>query len=326
MRLKITYVLKCIGRGGGCRVVLEHVARLAARGWPAEVWHMTGSAEWFGRPVPCRRFSDPIELCGVRGIKVATWWETAPWVARSLAPGDRGYYLVQDLDEETYEGRESSSTYGLGLRPIVEGRWVERQLRERYCVSPAWVGIGIDCETFRANGAARDTHRIFAQARPRSGGPADLKGWGLTHEVMRGVARANHLTSAITFGVERMRSLRFLPHRHMRGPTDSDLSAAYASSGVYLMTSRHEGFGLTAAEAMACGTPIVCTRAEGNEEFCLHGTTALVAAKHDVDSLVQYCLQAQHGECAELAARARDLIRGSYRWDPVIDRLEEIFA
>ena len=59
------------------------------------------------------------------------------------------------------------------------------------------------------------------------------------------------------------------------------------------MTSTHEGFGLTAAEAMASGCPVVATRAHGNEEFCIDGVTALVAAAGDVEQLARHCLRLQ---------------------------------
>src|SRR5207245_324906 len=92
------------------------------------------------------------------------------------------------------------------------------------------------------------------------------------------------------------------------------------------LTSTHEGFGLTAAEAMACGCPVVATRAHGNEEFCIEGRTALLAAPGDIETLAQHCLrlQADPRLAGELAANGRSLIQG-YTWDRVIDRLETEF-
>jgi glycosyltransferase involved in cell wall biosynthesis len=42
---------------------------------------------------------------------------------------------------------------------------------------------------------------------------------------------------------------------------ESDLPSLYATSDVYVTPSPYEGFGLTALEAMACGTPVVCADA-----------------------------------------------------------------
>ena len=45
------------------------------------------------------------------------------------------------------------------------------------------------------------------------------------------------------------------------GPVDdSDLCALYSAARVYACPSLYEGFGFTVLEAMACGTPVVCSR------------------------------------------------------------------
>jgi len=41
---------------------------------------------------------------------------------------------------------------------------------------------------------------------------------------------------------------------------DADLPALYSGAQVAILASRHEGFGLAAVEAMACGTPLIANR------------------------------------------------------------------
>jgi GT2 family glycosyltransferase/glycosyltransferase involved in cell wall biosynthesis len=335
----IVYVLKTAGLCGGVRVVLEHVSRLQQRGHNVCLFYVDGSVDWFSRPVPARRFGHAQALCQalaeVRGIKVATWHETAPWVAGSLRSGDRGYYLVQDIEESYCTTPEESQrvlqTYRLGLRPITEGTWVSAQLRQRFGLDPVFVSIGLDFEVFGEQSAQRDPHLIFTQARTCSGGGAAgfrLKGWDTARAVAQRCRCANPQTSLLTFGLEEQHPVPSeVPHVHIKAPADAELAKLYGRAGLYLLTSTHEGFGLTAAEAMACGCPVVATRAHGNEEFCLDGQTALLADPGDVETLAQHCLRLQSDPrlAGELAANARALIQ-RYTWDRVVDRLEAEFA
>src|SRR5262245_16094026 len=104
--MRIIYICPFAGLCGGTRVIAEHVSRLAARGHAAEWWGLYSGPAWFPRAVPYRQFANT-DLLGnalrsERAVKVATWWETASWVATNLQEGERGFYLVQDIDQHTY--------------------------------------------------------------------------------------------------------------------------------------------------------------------------------------------------------------------------------
>ncbi len=335
----IVYVQTVVGLCGGVRVILEHVSRLRARGHRVAVWCVCGDASWFPREVPVVPFESVDKLRAAltrfRGVKVACWHETAPMVAESLQPGDRGYYLVQDIEEWYSETPEqitaARKSYQLGLRPISEGLWVERQLRERFGLNPIQVHIGLDLETFQPRGGERRPDQIMTQARTWSGGVgagSRIKGWDVARKVIERCRELNPDTSLLTFSLEdKPRFDDSLSHQHFKYPSDDELAQKYSTSGLYLLTSRHEGFGLTAAEAMACGCPVVATRADGNEEFCIDGVTALTADPEDVERIVRHCrcLQTEPEFASELAASGRRFIM-QYTWDRVIDRLEAEFT
>lgn len=54
---------------------------------------------------------------------------------------------------------------------------------------------------------------------------------------------------------------------------------------VVVLPSRFEGFGLTAAEAMACGKPIVAFAVDGLKEVVEHGITGLLIPPLDTSSM-----------------------------------------
>jgi GT2 family glycosyltransferase len=336
--LDIVYVLKNAGICGGVKVVMEHASRLRARGHNVCVYYLGGSGEWFGRLVPMIQFDNEellkAALLGFRGIKVATWHETASWVADSLRPGDRGYYLIQDIEDSYCSGPEETAralqTYRLGLKPITEGIWVRDQLKERFGLDSVYVSIGLDFDVFQPRPLQREPHRILAQARTWSGGGpmgAQLKGWDTMRNTVLRCWQLNPRTSLTTFSVEERRDFpKGLPHLHLQIPSDDLLVQQYCKAGLYLLTSAHEGFGLTAAEAMACGCPVVATYAQGNEEYCIDGYTALMAPAGDVEQLAQRCVSLQNDPAfaAELGKNGRRFIL-EYTWDRVIDRLESEF-
>jgi glycosyltransferase involved in cell wall biosynthesis len=77
--------------------------------------------------------------------------------------------------------------------------------------------------------------------------------------------------------VERVRS-----GLHLIGPVDpGDLPAIYNLADCLVHPAWYEGFGLTPLEAMACGTPVVCSDAASLPEVV--DNAALLVAPGDVD-------------------------------------------
>lgn len=91
------------------------------------------------------------------------------------------------------------------------------------------------------------------------------------------------------------------PHPRMIpiGTPDRDgLVAAYQSCDLLLFPARVEGFGIVAAEAGACGRPVVTTAATALPEVVEHGVTGWLCRMDDVDDFATRVRQL--GEDAEL--------------------------
>ncbi len=65
--------------------------------------------------------------------------------------------------------------------------------------------------------------------------------------------------------------------------TRDELRDAYRKADIVLFPSRFEGFGYAVAEAMACGTPVVTTRASSLPELLDDGVTGRLCTIDDVD-------------------------------------------
>lgn len=333
MASQVIYVLKSCWQGGGVKVVLEHVSRLRARGHDAKVFYLTHPPDWFERSVPAYQFGRVKDLTdalrAASGIKVATWFETAFWVSECVNPGDAGYYLVQDI-EDSYAVRPEHkefilSTYRLGLKPITEGKWVEQELLNRFGLKSVNVGIGLDFNTFQpVQHVNKDPFCVLTQCRVWTAGPEYLKGWSVGRRAVESAYLQDKRIRLMSFGIEDAQQVRFgLPYQHLQKPDDDHLNELYNHAALFLMSSGHEGFGLTAAEAMAAGTPVVCTRAQGNEEYCVHGETAMMANVGDHETLAKHIrfLIDNPDRAAEMAAKAKEVIK-RYNWDDVTDKLE----
>ncbi|HEY3079662.1 MAG TPA: glycosyltransferase family 1 protein [Chloroflexota bacterium] len=66
---------------------------------------------------------------------------------------------------------------------------------------------------------------------------------------------------------------------------DPDLPALYSAASVYVLPSLYEGFGIPVLEAMACGTPVVCSTASSLPEVA--GDAALLVDPHDPGAIAE---------------------------------------
>lgn len=65
---------------------------------------------------------------------------------------------------------------------------------------------------------------------------------------------------------------------------DADLPALYALASVYCLPSHYEGFGIPCIEAMACGTPVVCSDRPCLPEIV--GDAALIVSPDNEEALI----------------------------------------
>jgi len=67
--------------------------------------------------------------------------------------------------------------------------------------------------------------------------------------------------------------------------SEADLPALYSAADLFVFPSLYEGFGLPPLEAMACGTPVVCSNAASLPEVV--GDAAIMVDPYDVEGLAE---------------------------------------
>jgi mannosylfructose-phosphate synthase len=105
--------------------------------------------------------------------------------------------------------------------------------------------------------------------------------------------------------------------------SDDDLADYYRAADVFALSSRYEPFGMTAIEAMACGTPTVVTTEGGLCEQVAWGIEALYANPFDPEAFGHMiALLLQHERiAAQLAKFGPRKARASYTWSGVAQQL-----
>jgi len=105
-----------------------------------------------------------------------------------------------------------------------------------------------------------------------------------------------------------------------------DIAGFWAGCRCAVLPSRAEGFGLAAAEASACGLPVVATRTSSLPEVVLDHETGLLVPPDDPTALFAALDQVLRDDrlASKLAAGARGHVAGSFDRDHCLDRLIQL--
>jgi len=101
--------------------------------------------------------------------------------------------------------------------------------------------------------------------------------------------------------------------------------AAYRDADVFVLPSRNENFGNTAAEAAACGTPVVVTENCGIAPL-LEGTAGIVV-RHETAEVATAVKQVLfNGELRERLAQGGKTAASRLAWDEPVYEMERLYA
>ena len=130
---------------------------------------------------------------------------------------------------------------------------------------------------------------------------------GATAEIQAAVARHGLANCTVLTG--------FVP--------DTDLPALYSAADLFAFVSLYEGFGLPPLEAMACGAPVLASKATSLPEVL--GDAALLVDPYDGDGIAQGLSRLMSGASLRHTLAERGRVQASrYSWEQSVQALLEV--
>lgn len=349
--MRITFLSPFASLAGGVRVKAMYAAHLQARGHDVKVISLKSKSPTVKARVKAmlglgtlKRARQSTPLLDVLGdnhivlnhtgpitaadvpdgdVVIATYWETAPWVAALPASKGRKFYLLQDY--ETFKQGKTdavSATYDLPLEKIAVSEYIADVLAKNHGIKGVKVvPNSVDCTLFTAPRRQKGpglTVGFLYTGKPR-------KNVKLAIEVLEQARAVIPGLEAVAFGSIAPLDKLPLPEwiRYRQTPPQEEIAGIYAACDVWLFTSDHEGFGLPILEAMACGTPVLATPA-GAAPQIVNGQNGTLLAGEAAAFLAEMQriagLPAEEWHAMSEAARAT---AQAYSWESATDRLLE---
>ncbi|MFI5320127.1 MAG: glycosyltransferase family 4 protein, partial [Myxococcota bacterium] len=201
-----------------------------------------------------------------------------------------------------------------------------RQIEADFGVRPArlvMLANGIDCELFSPDASApRAESELLCVARasdPNKGVRVLLEALARLPAHVRVTLVDDAKSEALAWAAK----LGVADRLSVTGRLDTpELVRLYRRATLVVVPSRYEGFGLPAAEAMACGTPVVATSAGALPEVVSTGGGGVLAPVDDAAALADEiaALLAAPSLRAELGARGRAGVLAAYAWPSIAAR------
>lgn len=315
--MRIVFVVPVLDVSGGARIIAGHARRLAERGHevlivaPTHIKHnlktrlrnlfvtqkssdVEDSSHYHGANVPIRLVSGsgPIlakHLPDADAI-VATWWETAEWVAQLPVSKGQKFHFIQHY--EAFPGQPTTRVENVWRLPTIKlavAQWLVDLGREKFGLTDiTLVPNSVDHELFsfadRMRRSPPTIGFLFHEAAFK-----DVDTSIRAVEILRGMIPDFRLVS---FGGSIPAPGRLPPGTAFaKLPQQQEIAAIYTKCDVWISTSRTEGFNLPVLEAMACGTPVVSTPTGRPAEVIADGINGYKVEPNNPDGVAKAVYQ-----------------------------------
>ncbi|AEG02589.1 glycosyltransferase family 4 protein [Methylomonas methanica] len=303
-------------------------ALLKGKGWRKQPSRTPSHLDGLGldsRILPeCRPVTDQDVPDG--DVVIATWWETAEWVAKLDDSKGAKMYFVQGHEVFPHLPVERvRATYRLPLQKIVIAKWLQDLMREEY---------GDESAQLVSN--AVDHKQFFAPPRTKQSKPTvgflysamPVKGVDVVMAAVRLVRQRFPELQVIAFGIYQPDEYFDTEIEFHYSPPQAELRDLYARCDVWVTASRSEGFNLPAMEAMACRTPVVATRTGWPEQGVVSGKNGVLVDIDDVEGLAEgiaAIISLSETDWRVVSDQAYQTA-AAYSWENSIQQFEQVLA
>ncbi|MEM9220177.1 MAG: glycosyltransferase family 4 protein [Cyanobacteria bacterium P01_F01_bin.150] len=223
-------------------------------------------------------------------VVIATWWETAEWVAKlSDSKGCKSYF-IQHYEVHDYLPKERvMATWTLPMRKIVVAQWLADIAKTQYgdC-DVSVVPNSIDTQQFCASPRGRQSTPTVGMMLVK-GQRGHWKGCDIAIQAFMIAKRSLPNLRLVSFGFDPWDSDIMPLNENIEyecRPSQERLKSFYSKCDAWLFSSRKEGFGLPILESMACGTPVIGTPCGAAPDFLPEGGGTLVPME-DADAMAK---------------------------------------
>jgi glycosyltransferase involved in cell wall biosynthesis len=351
--MKITFVLPHADLAGGIRVVAIYAERLKRRGHevlvvstpkgkPSVLKQIKSRLKGQGRFSVTRKEESHFDSVDVphrvidcyrpvvdadvpdADVVVATWWETAEWVANlSESKGAKAYFIQHHEVFDYLPKDRVEATYSLPLHKITIAKWLVDLMETRY---------GDRKVSFVPNSV--DTEQFYAP--PRGKQPIATVGMLYSTVAWKGCEVS---LKAFSLAAQKLPGLRLVAYGHgapsadlplpagseyIQQPAQTAIKDIYACCDVWLCGSWSEGFHLPPLEAMACRCPVVSTRCGGPQDIIKDGVNGYLVSVGDSTALANHLVRVLTLPEAEwrVISDAAYATATQYTWDDAAELFE----
>lgn len=308
--MKITFVVPALNLSGGLRVVSIYAKLLTERGhtitvvspnkrmptirervksvlnWKGYEFNSNFNESFFSdatyevrvldghRSVTCNDVPDA-------DVVIATFWNTAEWVADFPDEKGKKVYFVQHFEVHLWLPVERvKATLRFPFKKIVVANWIADILRDEFQQeSIQIISNAVDADLFFSEKRSKNlvtTFGLMYSAR-------SYKGSHLAFDCFKRFQKKFPSIKLVAFGTEEPEKVIGLPDgaKYYSQPDQNEIRNIYAQCDAWLFTSNSEGFGLPILEAMACRTPVIGTRCGAAPELLKSGGGILINVDDD---------------------------------------------